>query len=80
MSEISSLALIDFNGLEESLEVSGSKSLVISSLDDLNKECRSILNWLGENLKKVSFVVVVYKDVELLDSVEVFLNFSWTLS
>jgi len=49
---------------------------MVSSLDDLDKECWSVLKWLGEDLEKVSLVIVVNKDIQLLDGIKILCNLS----
>lgn len=59
LSEISSPSLFDFNGLEQTLEVSSTETLVVVSLDDLEEKGGSILHRLGEDLQEVTLVIVV---------------------
>lgn len=66
--------LLALDGLEESLEVTGTESLVAATLDDLNEDSGAVLNGLGEDLEQVAGLVVVNKDVELLDGVQVLSN------
>ena len=69
-----------FYGLEQGPKVSGSETLVVSSLNDLVEDSRFILGGLGEDLKKVSLVIVVNEDLLLLQDVDVFLNLNVDLS
>ena len=48
--QVSTSGLIQLDTLEESLEVAGSKSLMIVPLDDLNEDGGTILKRLGEDL------------------------------
>lgn len=48
---------------------------MVSTLDDLNEESRSILNGLCEQLEQVALLVVVDEDLLLADDVDVFLDF-----
>ena len=57
--QISPRCLINFDTLEQSLEVSRSEALVITSLDDFNEDSWTILNRLGEYLEQVAVIVVV---------------------
>ena len=59
LSEVASPSLLDFNRLEETLEVACTEALVVVSLDDLEEKSWSVLNRLGEDLKEVALVVVV---------------------
>jgi hypothetical protein len=43
------------------------------SLNDLEEKCRSVLNWFGENLKKIALVIVVNQNFELLQGCNIFL-------
>ena len=71
-SKVSSLLLLDLNCFEKTLEVSSAETIVVVSLDYLEEKGRSVLNRLGEDLKEVTLVVVVDKDLELLDNINVF--------
>lgn len=71
LSKVSSLALVDFDGLEEGLEVTCSKALVVPSLDDFNEEGWSVLERLGEDLQQISLLIVVHQDVQLLNDIKV---------
>ena len=70
-SEISALALLFLDGDEQTLEISSSKALVVSPLDDLIEKSRPVLNGLGEDLKQVAVLVVVKQDLVLLEGVDV---------
>ena len=63
--QISSCCLINFNTLEEGLEISCSEALVVASLNDFNEDCGPILYWLGEYLQKISIVIVVNQNFQL---------------
>jgi hypothetical protein len=65
-SEITSPGLLDFNGLKQALEVACTETLVVVSLNNLEEECGSVLNRLGEDLKKITFVIIVNQDLKLL--------------
>jgi len=73
-SEVSSLLLFGFNGLEEGLEIASSETLMVPSLDDFEEESRSVLDRLSEDLEQVALVVVVDEDLLLLQNVDVFLH------
>jgi hypothetical protein len=66
LSEIPSSCLLNFDRLKQTLEVSSTEALMIMSLNDLEEKCRSVLNWFGENLKKIALVIVVNQNFELL--------------
>merc|ERR1719397_874078 len=72
--EISSLELLEFDGGEESFEVSSAEAVVIRSLNYLDKKSRSILDRQAENLQQVSIVVVVDQDILLLNGIKVLLD------
>lgn len=63
--------LLTLDSLEESLEVAGTESLVAAALDDLDEDSGAVLDGLGEDLEQVTGLVVVNKDIELLDDVQV---------
>ena len=67
--------MLSLNGLEQSFEVSGAETLVISSLDNFEEESWSVFQRFCEELKEVAFFVIVYKDLMLLQNVNVFLDF-----
>jgi len=64
--------LLSFDGFEKSFEVSSTKTIVVTSLDDLHEEGRSIFKRQSKELKEVTLVVVVDQDLQLLDSVNIF--------
>ena len=66
--------MINFNTLEEGLEISGSEALVVASLDDFNEDCWPILDWLGEYLQKISIVIVVNENLQLPQDLQVLLH------
>lgn len=39
---------------------------VVVPLNDLHKQCRSILNWLWEDLQQVTIVIKIHQDVQSL--------------
>ena len=73
-SEVASQGLLDFNALEQGLEVSSTKALMIASLDDFQEESGAILEGLGEDLQQVTLVVVVHQDLQALQGVDVLLH------
>lgn len=42
--------------------------LVVMSLNDFQEHSGPILNWLGEDLKKIAAIVVVYQNPQLLQN------------
>ena len=74
-SQVTTLSLLSFDCLEQSFEVSGAKTLVISSLYNLNKESWSVFQWSCEKLEKITFFVIVNEDLVLLDYIHVLFNF-----
>ena len=73
-SQVSTHCLLSFNSFEESLEVACTEPLMVSSLDDLKEEGGAIFDRLGEDLKQVALLVVVNKDLVLLQNVNVFFH------
>lgn len=73
-SKVSSLFLLLLDGNEKTLEVSSSESFMISPLDDLIEKSRLILHRLGEDLKEISFLVIINQDLVLLKNINVFRN------
>ena len=39
---------------------------MVVSFDDLQKECGSVLHWLGEDLQQIAIVVEIHENVQLL--------------
>ena len=72
--QISPRCLINFDTLEESLEVSGTEALMVASLDDFNEDGWTILDWFGEYLQKVAVIIVVNQDLQLLQHRQVLLD------
>lgn len=40
--------------------------LVVVALDDFQEECGPVLHGLGEDLKEIAFLIVVYQDFQRL--------------
>ena len=78
--QISSCCLINFNTLKKCLEISRSETLVVSPLNDLNKDCGTVLNRLGEYLQKISIVIIVNKNLQLLQGFQVLLDLDFRVS
>lgn len=73
-SEVSTNLLIGLNGLEECLEVTSTKSLMVSTLDNFKEESRSVLEGLREDLEQVAVVVEINKNLLTLQDIDVFLH------
>lgn len=71
-SDIASFRLLHLNRLEQALEVANAEPSVVASLNDLEEQCGSVLNRLGEDLKKVALVIVVNQYLKLLESLNIF--------
>jgi hypothetical protein len=56
-------------GFEEGFEISFPKGLATSPLYQFEEEGRSVLERLSEDLKHVSFLILVYEYAEFLDVV-----------
>ncbi len=54
--EISSVCLVQLNGLEERLKVPCAKALVIAALDQLDEHRGAVLQWFREDLRKHKLV------------------------
>lgn len=74
VKQVSSLRLLQLDRLEQRLEVTGSESLMVLSLDDLEEERRTILARLAEDLQEISVFVEVDQDVQFLQTVHVFFD------
>ena len=72
ISRVTSCSLLSLHSFEERLEVTGTKSVKVVSLNDLKKDCRSIQHRLGENLKQITAFIEVDQDVISLDRCKVF--------
>lgn len=72
--EVASLGLLLLDGLEESLEISSAKSIVIASLNDFNEKRGAILQWLGKYLKQITLIIEVYQNVQFSNHLQVFLD------
>ena len=61
--QVAAAVLFDLERLEEGLEVSCSKTLMVSSLNYLDEEGWSIFDWFCEYLKKVSLFIMVAQKI-----------------
>lgn len=75
LSKIAAELLLGLNGFEQSLEVAGSETLMVSSLDNLQEESWAVLCVLGEDLQEVAFLVVVDQNLQFSQNFNVFLYF-----
>ena len=72
--QISSRSLIQFNALEKSFEVSSPETLMVFSLDYLEKDSWPILHRLREDLQKVPVVIIINQNLQLLQLIQVLRN------
>ena len=72
--QVAAAVLFDLEGLEEGFEVALAETLASTAADDLEEEGRPILQWLGEELEKVAFVVRVHQDPEVADAFVILLD------
>lgn len=70
-SQVSADGLVSFDGLKESLEVSGTKALMVATLDHLHEDRGTILQGLCEDLEEVALFIVVDENFELTDGFNV---------
>ena len=66
--------LIHLDALKERLEVASTEALMVVPLNDLDKDCRPILEGLGEDLEQVTVIVVIDENPQLLEDVDVFFD------
>src|SRR5687767_1984157 len=64
--EVAATLLLAFDGLEQRLEVAGTKALGAFALDDLEEHGGAVADGLGEDLQQVAVLVAVDEDPELL--------------
>ena len=69
--QISPRCLINFDTLEQSLEVPCPEALVVASLDDFNEDGWTILDRFGEYLQEVAVIIVVNQDLQFLQDCQV---------
>lgn len=72
--QVAALGLLEFDRLEEGLEIARPKSKEVVTLDHLQEQSWTVLHILGENLQQVPIFVVVYEDFELLQYLHVLLD------
>ena len=72
--------MIYFNALKKCLEIARSETLVVASLNDLDEDRGTVLDWLGEDLQEVAVVIVVDKNLQLLQSFKVLLDLDFRVS
>lgn len=63
--QVASFGLFGFDRFEQGLEIAGAESVVIVSLNDLNKQSRPVLYGSREDLEQVAVVVKVDQNVVL---------------
>src|SRR6185295_19749912 len=75
-SEIPAQFLLAFDRFEQRLEVAGAKALRTLALNYLVENGRAIFDWLGEDLKQISFIITIDQNPKLLERCNVFVDFS----
>ena len=70
--QIAPAGLFGFDGFEQRLEVAFAEPPASFSLDDLVKQCRTILHWFGKDLKQVPLLIAIDKYPEIADGIEIF--------
>ena len=68
------------NCFKEGLKVACAEALVVSSLDDLNKEGWAVLHGLCEDLQEITLLIVIDEDFLVLDDVDVLLHLQVNLA
>ena len=71
--------MLTLDCLEERLEVACSKATCSLTLDDLDEERWPVLQWTGENLQEVAFVVTIDEDATLTQGAYVLVDPADTL-
>ena len=74
-SQVTAEGLLSLDSLEQSLKVTGTKTLMVSALNNFNEEGRPVLNGLGEDLEQITLLVIVDEDLLLADNFDVLLDF-----
>src|SRR5882757_4511492 len=72
--QIASPVLLFLERLEERFEIALTETLGAFALNDLEKERRSILNRLGEDLEQITLVVAIDQNAESLQRLQVFVD------
>ena len=72
--------MINFNTLEECLEIARPKALVVASLNDLYEDSWPVLDRLCEYLQEISIVIVVNEYLQLLQGCQVLLDLDFRVS
>ena len=75
--EVSTLVLLELDGLEESLEVACAEAGVVVPLDDLDEHGRPVLEGLREDLKKRTMPVLQFPNRKSADFPPSFLR-TWS--
>src|ERR1700761_4770944 len=69
--KIATERLFALNRFEQRLEVSSTESSKVVPLDDLDEHCWSVHQVLSEQLKKISTLIKVNKDIKLLECLKI---------
>src|SRR5271157_1050387 len=72
--EIASFLLFKLERLEERFEVAFAKALRTVTLNDFDEHRGTILNWRGENLKQITFIITIYKNAKVVNGFQIFIN------
>src|SRR4051812_29742527 len=72
--QVPSLRLLTLNRLKQTLKVTSAKALKLITLNNLNKDGRTIHQRLREQLQQVAALIVINKNVEPLNGVQVLLE------
>jgi len=69
--EVSPRLLVRLDTLEQGLEIASAEALMIMTLDYLDKHCGLVLNRFGEDLEQVSLVIIINKNLQLLECCDI---------
>mmetsp|Transcript_7988 Transcript_7988/g.11831 ORF Transcript_7988/g.11831 Transcript_7988/m.11831 type:complete len:114 (-) Transcript_7988:1049-1390(-) len=72
--QIASQALVPFNCLEQTFEVSDAKSVVVGSLYDFQEKCWPCVQGFREYLQEVALFVKINEYAQLLEDLDIFLD------
>src|SRR5690606_13003799 len=72
VSQIPSALLLEFQGLEEGLEIALAEGLAAPPRDDFEEQGRAVLEGFGEELEEVALVIGIDEDAEVADALVVF--------
>src|SRR6266496_5642900 len=72
--QIASRGLFALDGFEQRFEIALSKALRAFALNDLEKERRSILHRLREDLQQITFVIAINQNAQPPQSIQFFID------